>query len=74
MEVGEGRSEWMALDMRVLVVAREGGIRDWAAYIGAVPGEDHDLEWEEVARHGSKLSEELARVLFPSFRRLRYRV
>jgi len=67
------RVEWKALDRRVLVVAVEGQVADWAAYIGAVPGQDHEKEWREVKDYGSKLPKEVAEVLFPNFRDLTYR-
>ena len=69
----EKRKDWKALDRRVLVVAVEGYAHDWAAYIGAVEGKNHVEEVEEVARHGSKLSRELAEFLFPHFKDLHYR-
>lgn len=53
--------DWKALDRKVMVVAVEGHAGDWAAYIGAVEGEDHEEEWKEVADHGSKLPRELAK-------------
>ncbi|MHA1286207.1 MAG: hypothetical protein ACTSPB_02265 [Candidatus Thorarchaeota archaeon] len=68
------RTQYKALDTHVLVVAVEGGNNDWAAYAGAVPGESHKAEWREVALHGSKLPEEIARFLFPAFRNLTYRL
>lgn len=59
---------WEALDKNVLAVAvvntPNGEIFDWAAYIGAVPGIDHDKEYMSVAKEGSKLSVELACLLF----------
>jgi hypothetical protein len=61
------------LDSKVLVVAKEGAVRDWAAYIGAVPGEDHELEWHLVLRDGSKLPREVAEILFPRFCDLTWR-
>ena len=61
------KSRWKALDIHVLVVASEGYCGDWAAYIGAVDGDSHDFEWQEVLDHGSKLSEKVAEVLFPDF-------
>ena len=67
------RIAWRALDSRVIVVAKEGGCADWAAYIGAVPGFNHDKEWYEVASNGSKVSEEMAKLLFPDFDDLVYR-
>ena len=63
---------WRALDTEVIVVAKEGHVGDWAAYIGAVRGRSHDLEWKSVAEHGSKLHESVARILFPSFDDLSY--
>jgi len=61
-----------ALNMRVLVAARTRIEFAWAAYIKDVPGVNHDDEVEEVLRHGSKLDERLARVLFPEFRDVPY--
>lgn len=60
--------EWKPLDTHVIVVAAEGGAGEWAAYIGAVPGKKHADEWQEVLRHGTKLSRELAEFLFPVFK------
>jgi len=57
------------LASRVLVVAIEGGGGYWAAYVDAVNGENHELEWENVARHGTKLSREIAEIMFPEFAR-----
>ncbi len=57
----------VALARCVMVVAvfdREVG--DWAAYIDAILGNDHSLEWGAVVDHGVKLPKELAAVLFPS--------
>ena len=54
------------LDMKVLAVAVVNkGVGDWAAYVGAVPGENHDREYMMVARSGTKLPYEVACVLFP---------
>jgi hypothetical protein len=55
------------LDRRVIAVAKEGYAGDWAAYIGAVAGENHEQEWQEVMKHGNKLRKEVAEVLFPNF-------
>lgn len=65
----EGRHKRMkALAMKVLCVAIQGGLgSDWAAYIDAVPGESHKREWPQVARNGSKLPYEIAKILFPDF-------
>ncbi len=53
------------LDSKVLAVAVIGDVGDWTAYIGAVEGRDHNIEQHEVARSGSKLPFELAKILFP---------
>lgn len=64
---------WRVLGHRVIVVAKEGQVNDWAAYIDAVPGQNHNNEWQQVRDHGDKISERVARVLFPEFDKLRYR-
>ena len=52
--------------MQVIVVASQGGQEtDWAAYIGAVKGDDHATEWQEVLKHGTKLRKDIAEVIFP---------
>ena len=64
----ERRHEYRALDSKVLAVAVQGGHpSEWAAYIGAVPGVNHRAEYEEVYRHGTKLSEEVAKAIFSDF-------
>jgi len=68
-----GRIEWRALDTHVLAVAVEGAVSDWAAYIGAVKGRDHGKEWKKVAETGTKLPKEIAEILFPGFKHLRWR-
>lgn len=64
---------WKVLDKKVIAVAREGEVEDWAAYIGAVKGDNHEKEWQHVAAYGSKLSQEVAELLFPDFTHLRWR-
>ena len=68
----------VALASTVLVVcapgeAGEGPERDWAAYIGSVPGVRHHSEWREVARSGEKLPRRVACAIFPSFNPAKYR-
>jgi hypothetical protein len=64
----ERRHEYRALDSKVLAVAVQGGHPlEWTAYIGAVPGENHRAEYEKVYRHGTKLDEKVAKVIFPDF-------
>jgi len=67
------RFDFIALDRKVLVVAVEGSVKDWSAYIGAVKGNNHSLEAGEVARSGTKISKEIAELLFPTFRDLKWR-
>ena len=65
----EKKLTWVqALDRKVLVVALEGEVNDWSAYIGAVEGNNHSQEWQEVARTGTKLDREIAEILFPYFK------
>jgi len=56
-----------ALAMKVLVVAKTRVEGTWAAYCDAVPGYDHNAEYDAVLANGDKLMEEIARVLFPMF-------
>jgi hypothetical protein len=44
----------------------------WCAYIDAVPGQNHDHEWQEVMRYGGKLPESIALLIFPEFEGLPY--
>lgn len=61
-----------ALASRALVVATTRIEGAWCAYADAVPGMNHEAEKYAVLRHGDKVSEELARVLFPGFERIPY--
>ncbi len=61
-----------ALAHNILVVATTRREGKWSAYISAVPGVNHDDEWEEVLRHGTKILETLASVLFPRFAGIPY--
>lgn len=65
--------DWKALAVRVLAVAMEGEIGDWAAYIDAVPGREHKLELEEVMKSGMKLDKKVAAALFPKLDIKKYR-
>lgn len=51
-----------------LYVAVEGGVNDWACYVGK-----REDGVEEVRRYGDKISETQARHLFPEFKHLRWR-
>lgn len=63
---GRRAATFYALDREVLAVAVE-RIDGWCAYIGAVPGINHTMEFMMVAQHGSKLPKPLAIVMFPQY-------
>ena len=77
-ETKEDAAEWQAsirrvtLASRVMCVARTRIEGQWAAYCDAVDGRNHDDEYAEVLRSGSKLLEEVARELFPCFKDIPY--
>ena len=56
---------YRALDSKVLAVAVKRVEGAWCAYIGAVPGDNHGREVEQVFKWGSKLSEDVAKAIFP---------
>jgi predicted amidohydrolase len=56
-----------ALSSTVLVVATTRLERTWKAYCAAVPGVNHDNEWQAVLREGTMLLEPVARAIFPEF-------
>lgn len=60
-------ANWRALDRKVLVVAVKRVEGYWCAYIGAVPGESHERELQDVRDHGAKLPENIALAIFPQF-------
>ena len=60
--------DWRALDSRVLCVAVRRVEGAWCAYIGAVPGENHVREYQDVQEHGAKLPESVALAVFPQFK------
>ena len=51
--------------MVLVVICRR--VDGWRAYIGAVPGKNHDTEWQAVAAKGDKLPEPVARAIAGSF-------
>lgn len=56
-----------ALSPRVLVVAIANKVgQEWSAYIDAVSGGNHEEEFMQVAKRGTKLNYALAKILFPS--------
>lgn len=56
----------------ILAVAKFTFGHNWKAYIGVVPGRNHDKEWESVAATGCSLDEDLARFMFPDFAKFCY--
>ncbi len=68
-----------ALAQKVLVVCvanfRETKeLFDWSCYIDAVSGINHDLEYQRVATHGTKLNPKFAALLFPDLDIEKYRL
>jgi hypothetical protein len=61
-----------ALASRVLVVATTRIECAWSAYCDGVEGMDHDKEFYPVIKQGSKLSEHIARAIFPQFKSVPY--
>jgi hypothetical protein len=62
----------VALCRDVLVVATTRIEGTWKAYCAAVPGQNHDNEWQEVLRQGSPLIKEIACVIFKDFAAIPY--
>jgi hypothetical protein len=69
----EGR-KWLrhVLNREVLIVATFTCGANWKAYVGVVPGRNHDRESLDVLRTGDRLDERLARFLFPEFAEFAY--
>jgi hypothetical protein len=71
------RYVYRSLNTRVLIVASVSYfgtyVIDWAAYIGAVPGVNHDNEYKPVAESGSKADKPVAEHYFPQFKKYNYR-
>ena len=62
-----GNHSWYANDMGVQIVAVQGEVNDWAAYIGGVSYYGPEEEaMEQVRRHGCKLDQKTAEFFFPS--------
>ena len=66
----------LPLSTRVLLVANVNHvIGDFAVYIDAVKGINHEDEWEQIAKTGTKVDKELAIIYFTDlFRRYTWRV
>lgn len=61
-----------AIHSRVLLLAKTRVEGQWKAYIGIVPGHDHNGEWTVVEREGDPMREEDARHFFPEFEGIPY--
>ena len=61
-----------ALAPKVIAVANTRVEGRWKAYVDAVPGKNHDEEWQDVRAHGTALQENVAKVLFPGFAGIPY--
>jgi hypothetical protein len=60
------------LASRVLIVANTRIEGAWCCYADAVQGMDHQYEYQEVLATGSKVSERIARAVFPEFEGIPY--
>lgn len=65
------RRQIYALHCNVIAVARTNGVT-WMAFVGPVPGFDHDDEAEHIEKFGAKLRHDLACVMFPKMSDLEY--
>ena len=62
--------DYRALDRKVLCVAVKRVEGAWCAYIGAVAGNSHKDELDQVKRYGAKLPEDIALAVFPKLQKL----
>lgn len=72
LDVWQPYTNLYALASRVLAVARSRQEGAWSAYCDQVPGINHHSEIGLVLLHGDKLSERVARCLFPEFEGVPY--
>ena len=74
----EACNEWephvavFALAHSVIAVANTRVEGCWKAYIDAVPGKNHDEEWQNVRRHGVTIPHDIAKAMFPGFAAIPY--
>ena len=61
-ELTPGTKMYTQLGSRVLAVLSVGH-DGYRVYVGAVPGQNHDREWAEVATGGDKQREPMARAI-----------
>lgn len=76
METASERILETPLAQRVLAVAviteYEGQCMEWAVYVDAVVGHNHEEEKYKVAEQGDKQSKDMAHLLFPEFDIMNY--
>lgn len=60
MEVGHMLPTQLSMRVLAVLVRRVDG---WCVYVDAVRGNNHDLEWQEVARSGAKVKREVAEAI-----------
>jgi len=70
--------DYMVIAKKVLVVAmvnysEDGKLRDWSAYCDSVRGQNHNLEYMEVAQKGDKIPKELSFFVFPNLPKDKWR-
>lgn len=61
-DLAPGTKLYTQLSRDVLAVLSR-RIDGWCVYVGAVPGYNHELEWQHVADHGAKQREEVAKAI-----------
>ena len=59
------------LSSHVLIVATW-GVDGWRAYCDSVPGINHEIEHCAVYESGTKIDEDIARVMFPMYAEIPY--
>lgn len=66
----EHEAEYWVLASRVMTIAIANiTVGDWAAYVDAVPGENHDEEFVQLLekRCSTKLPYEIAKIIYPRY-------
>jgi hypothetical protein len=65
-------TRYVALNRDVLCVATTRAEGTWKAYCAAVPGQNHDEEWQAVLAQGCPMMADIAKIVFPDFAILSY--
>ena len=69
---------WRALAQHVIACASlilhdDGSVFEYAVYIDAVPGHDHNQEYIPVSKVGDKVGKKIAEAIFPELKGNKYR-